>query len=850
MIGAAADGNGEGRRVTMTLPLDGLRIVDLTQEAMGPFCTRLLADYGAEVIKIEPPAGDPARALPPFAADTPGPERSGTFLFLNTNKRSVVLDLERPADRERLLDLVAGADGVVESFAPGTLDALGLGYDRLAAVNPRVVLTSITHFGQDGPYRDWQATDLTVYAMGGPMLTTGHIDHEPIRVAGRMASYQVGYMAALATAVGLHAAEARGTGEHVDVSAFEALTDSIDTRLTRLQAYQYAGSLAQRGSLARGVGMGTYPCADGFVTLSGGLPAQVPRLFRMLGVEHLLEQPKWSVPGMAFDPERVDEFAAYLLPWTLARTKREVREACQEYGVLGAPISTVAEALDDPSFVERGFFQQIDHPETGAIRYPGYHFTLHSEDGPMPPRRRAPLLGEHTDEILGALPERRPAGRRGEDRLGDRLPLEGMRILDFTVVWAGPYATMLLADWGAEVIRVESRQHFAPNTRGFIAHTPRELVAGNPALASLYPDGEPGDEAWNRNALFNGHGRGKRSMTLDLTRPEGQEQFERLVAMADGLIENNLPPNIEKLGITWERLSRINPRLVLVRMPAFGVNGPYRSYRTLGNHMESIAGHPPIRAYPDLSLEYAPTGVPADAGSGIGGALGFLLGVRHRERTGRGLMVELATAENMVPFLGEFVMDYVLNGREWEHMGNDHWWLAPHGAYPCAGGDRWIAIACRNDEEWRALCDVMLRPELAGDVRFASMEQRYANRRELDREIAAWTAGIEPTWLMGRLQRAGIPAGVVMNEYDLLHDEQLRARGFFHWIDSPSTGRQLHPTRPWRASRTPVRPVRHAVRLGEDNEYVYRELLGFSEEQYRRFEELGHIGADYDPSVP
>ena len=425
-----------------------------------------------------------------------------------------------------------------------------------------------------------------------------------------------------------------------------------------------------------------------------------------------------------------------------------------------------------------------------------------------------------------------------------------MRILDFTVVWAGPYATMLLADWGAEVIRVESRQHFAPNTRGFIAHTPRELVAGNPALASLYPDGDPGDEAWNRNALFNGHGRGKRSMTLDLTRPEGQEQFERLVAMADGLIENNLPPNIEKLGITWERLSRINPRLVLVRMPAFGVNGPYRSYRTLGNHMESIAGHPPIRAYPDLSLEYAPTGVPADAGSGIGGALGFLLGVRHRERTGRGLMVELATAENMVPFLGEFVMDYVLNGREWEHMGNDHWWLAPHGAYPCAGGDRWIAIACRNDEEWRALCDVMLRPELAGDVRFASMEQRYANRRELDREIAAWTAGIEPTWLMGRLQRAGIPAGVVMNEYDLLHDEQLRARGFFHWIDSPSTGRQLHPTRPWRASRTPVRPVRHAVRLGEDNEYVYRELLGFSEEQYRRFEELGHIGVDYDPSVP
>jgi crotonobetainyl-CoA:carnitine CoA-transferase CaiB-like acyl-CoA transferase len=409
---------------------------------------------------------------------------------------------------------------------------------------------------------------------------------------------------------------------------------------------------------------------------------------------------------------------------------------------------------------------------------------------------------------------------------------------------------MHLADWGAEVIRVESRQHLAPNTRGIIAHITRPMVAANPAGAGSHPDRDPGDDPWNRASLFNGHARGKKSMTIDLSRPEGQEQFERLVAQADALIENNLPPNIEKQGITWERLSKINPRLVLVRMPAFGIDGPYRGYRTLGNHMESVAGHPVLRAYPDLSLEYAPTGVPADGASGIAGAMALLLGVRYRDRTGKGLMIEAATAENMVGLVGEFVMDYTMNGREWEHMGNDHWWLAPHGVYPCQRDDSWVAIVARNDQEWRALCRVMLREDLAYDPRFADNASRYANRRELDRIIAAWTSVVDANWIMHRLQREGIPSGVVNTEPGILSDPHLQARDFFQEIEHPSTGRQLHPRRAWRASKTPDRPMRHPPRLGEDNPYVYRDLLGFAEEQYREWEQSGHIGADYDPSVP
>lgn len=240
----------------------------------------------------------------------------------------------------------------------------------------------------------------------------------------------------------------------------------------------------------------------------------------------------------------------------------------------------------------------------------------------------------------------------------------------------------------------------------------------------------------------------------------------------------------------------------------------------------------------------------ADAASGIGDALAFMLDLRYRERTGRGLLIELATVENMVPMLGEFLMDYTLNGRQWEHMGNEHWWLAPHNIDRCQHDNMWVTIVARNDEEFRRLCAVMLRPELANDPRFVDNASRYAHRRALDAIIGAWTANADARWLMHRLQREGIPAGVVNNEPGILDDPQHRAREFFQAIEHPSTGRQLHPRRAWCASKTPWRPMRHPPRLDEDNAYVYRELLGFSDKEYRRFEELGHIGLDYDPSVP
>ena len=390
----------------MILPLDGVRVLDLSVMTTGPFCTRMLADYGADVLKVEPPAGDPARRHGPFFHDEPDTEKSGLFLFLNANKRAMTLDPSTERGRLIFLELVRESEVVIENFKPGVMAELGLSYDELRAANPRVVVTSVTNFGQDGPYRDWEATDLTLYAMGGSMLASGDPDLEPVKTSGQMASFHAGYCAALATSIALWKAERTGEGDYLDVSFFETAMQSTDSRLLRILGYQYNDhTITGRMSMAAIIGLGTgvYPCVDGYFELTAGV-AMFERIARMIGADHLLEDPDWNSPAALTVPERADEFDALLVPWCLERTKDQIREACMEFGVLGAPVNTIGELFEDPSFKTRGFFQTIDHPAVGSLAYPGYNFRIHTGDGePMPVRRPAPLLGQHTVEVLNGI---------------------------------------------------------------------------------------------------------------------------------------------------------------------------------------------------------------------------------------------------------------------------------------------------------------------------------------------------------------------------------------------------------------------------------------------------------------
>lgn len=434
-----------------------------------------------------------------------------------------------------------------------------------------------------------------------------------------------------------------------------------------------------------------------------------------------------------------------------------------------------------------------------------------------------------------------------------RLPLEGVRVLDITVVWAGPHCTQLLAEWGAEVIRVEPLQRIQPSTRGAEARFTKAVLAAMPdggrGAVYHYPDNDPGARPWNRVGEFNSHAREKRSMTLDVMTPEGRAIFRRLVAISDVFVENNAPETIERAGLTYEDLRPANPGLIMLRMPAYGLDGPYKNYRSFGSHMEEITGHHALRGYPDLDPSMTGSSFAADAAGGVMGAFAVLLALRHRRRTGEGQQIELATAENFLPYLGEIILDSAMNARVPPPQGNDHTSHAPHGAYPCAGEDRRIAIDIATDREWRALCDVLAAPDLRDDERFATATGRWHRRRELDAALAERTRTRERYELFRALQAAGVVAGPVQDEGDTYACPQLAERGFFVELDHPEAGRHAYPGLNLRLSETPRALRRPAPRLGEDNDYVYRHLLHLSDAEYERLAAAGHIGMDYPEAL-
>ncbi len=381
-------------------PLDSVTVLDLTQYVAGPYATKLLADYGADVIKVERPGGDPARALPPFQDDDPDPEKSGTFFFLNSNKRSFVLDLKAEGAPEILGRLLRIADVVVESFRPGTLDRLGVGWDFIHAREPSLSLVSITNFGQTGPYRDYRGTDLTLFGFGGELFSQGVSERAPVKLYGSAALVQSGGAAATAVMAALMIGAKQGIGQQVDISITDTHLGGADRRHATVMGAEYAGLKSPRFPRgAQQLAMGIHPCADGYVEM--GSADRLDRLADMLGHPDWIRDPKWQDPRARGDPDAIEEFNAHLLEWLMQRGKREVWAEARRAKVMCGPLFTVREIFEDPHFRESGFWQKISHAVMGEVEMPGHPFTMH--DSPVEWRCPAPLLGEHSAEILGEL---------------------------------------------------------------------------------------------------------------------------------------------------------------------------------------------------------------------------------------------------------------------------------------------------------------------------------------------------------------------------------------------------------------------------------------------------------------
>lgn len=376
--------------------LSGIRVVELGSGISPSYCCKMLADYGADVIKLEPPEGDPVRRYGPFPGGEPHPEKSGLFLHLNTNKRGVTLDLDSAAGGEALGRLAAWADAIVENLPPGRLASLGFSYEELHAINPRLVLTSITPFGQDGPYRDWPATEMVLFAMSGRMFGHGHQEREPLRYAPDIVWFQAGTTAAAATISALWAAHGQGSGAWIDLSIQEAMAGNVDSRLVMAS---YSGTSGGRSYRATEYPRGAYPCQDGFVLFGAGTDRYFRRVCRAIGRLDLLDDPRWATPGAR--PAHRDEWEAAYLDWAVDRTRRVIFEACQSEGVLCAPILTADEVLQDPQYIYRRYFQTTSHPVAGDLTVPGPPFKLPEAGWSL--RRPAPLLGQHNEEVFREL---------------------------------------------------------------------------------------------------------------------------------------------------------------------------------------------------------------------------------------------------------------------------------------------------------------------------------------------------------------------------------------------------------------------------------------------------------------
>ncbi len=791
--------------------IEGVRVLDLTDRP-GHMCGRLLADLGADVVKVETPSGDPSRHMPPYADGRPGPERSLDFLNLNANKRSVVLDLESSRGRESFLGLVRNADAVLETFPPGVMEEMGLGYEVLERANPGLVVASITGFGLTGPYSWFQAPPIVCSAMGGVMALCGSPDREPLSEPGDVPYDLAASFAAYGVLLALRQRDRGGRGQRVEVSCQEVLAAQQHVVVNYSSNSTFLERAGSRTPLGGGMPYGIYPASDGYCHLVVISTPHWRSFVEWMGSPDVLVDPLWDNRHIRIGSQELIESLA--MDFTRQAPKDRLFSEGQAHHITVGPVNRPDEFTRDAHFLEREMLEDLRHPVVGDHRLVRPPFRLSETPGRLV--TAAPELGRHTEEVTRAWGPRPSPGGRSEPGAA-ALPLDGVRVLDFTQAIAGPYLARLLAENGAEVIKVESRSH---QQRGRASPNldPRVVL--------------------QQRVTFNEMNRNKRCVTVDMGTEEGRRIVKELVPHCDLVLENFSPRVMDRWGMGYEDLKELREDVIMVRLPGFGITGPYRDYVGLAAVAMGITGMYHLWSYPDRDEPEGPPVWTPDYLSAAFGGVAIMAALHHRDRTGRGQLVEMSQVDATAFALGAVYLDYMTNGRVPEPMGNGHRFFAPHGAFRCRGEDAWCVIAVRDEGEWQALCRALGSPAWSSDQRFATMDGRLENRDELAGHIREWTRDHTPHQAMRILQGAGVPAGAVQNGEQLFHDPHLRERGFIVGVQESDVGVVEYPGLFVRLSDTSGR-IGRCHGLGEDNAHVFGTLLGMPDEEIRRLEESG-----------
>jgi len=803
-------------------PIDGIlnpyRVLDLTDEK-GLLCGKMLGDLGADVIKIERPGGDPARNIGPFYHDEVDPEKSLFWWAFNTSKRGITLDIETAEGQETFKKLVGTADFVIESFPPGYLEKLGLDYSKLEKINPGIIMVSITPFGQTGPYKDYKAPDIVGWAMGGQMYQFGDADRPPIRISQHAQSHlHAAGEGAVAAMLALYHRQITGEGQHIDVSIQESVVPVAD-RVTG--TWDMMKVNLQRGGLAAIYPITLtriWPCKDGHIIwfYFGGVMRHLDQPFLQWMEEEgrmtdFIRNTDWeTLDWRTTTQDVVDRLEEVPARFFMEHTKAELYGEALRRRVILYPVSTAKDIVDSLQLEARNFWQDVEHPELNtSVKYPGSWIKT-TEISPKV-WCRAPLIGEHNQEVLGNITESTTVHSgttnvKIEQKKPSRL-LEGIKVVDFTWNIVGPFTTKYLSDYGAEVIKLENENR------------------PDPGRTFPYKDGEPG---LNREGSWAQWNTNKLSLSLNLGHPKGIEIAKKLVARVD-IVANTFAAGVmERMGLGYEELKKIKSDIIMFSSCMQGQDGPHAQHAGFGYHLSALSGFSHLAGWPDGKPQWLGpyTDFPAPHFS----ALAVLAALDYRRRTGKGQHIEMSQYETGVHFLSPTILEYVVNNRVASREGNRYACAAPHGAYRCLGDDRWCAIAVFTDEEWQNFCKVIGNQELAYNPRFSTLKARKENEDELDILVERWTIQQTAEEVMTLMQSAGVPAGILQHGQDLLErDPQLKHRNYFRELKHPVLDIYHSFRPPFIMSKVPCEITRSPL-LGENTEYVLKEVLSMSDD--------------------